>query len=353
MAILVGIDEAGYGPILGPLVITAVAFEVKDHEVDGNLWQILKGAVIQTWRISSAGARRAVPLQPLVVADSKRLYSSGRGLRRLEEGVLAFQGCGGNPPEAEGRLVGNVENLKGLLDALHAYDESQTELYPWYHNMQLSLPLTTPLEEVARHRALLQEVLASRGIKFMGARAVVVSTYEFNKGVGACGNKALLLFDNCAKLINSLWGEYPQLEILCDKHGGRNRYGVLLSRAFSGCNINVLSEGPEVSSYELKDRWQGHSFCHQSASGPPQAERVKVSFILKAEDKHLPVALASMYSKYLRELFLKLFNKYWQERLPGLRPTAGYPEDARRFLRDIDSVRALHRISDEILVRSR
>ncbi|MFN3466777.1 MAG: hypothetical protein ACK4WF_03640 [Candidatus Brocadiales bacterium] len=320
MAVLVGIDEAGYGPTLGPLVITAVAFEVKDYAVDGNLWEILKGAVTVSRR--DRGDR-------LAVADSKNLYTStksGRKLRLLEEGVLAFQGC-----------VEHTENLKGLLDALHCYNESQLDLYPWYHNMQLNLPLSTPLEEVSRYRELLREVSSVQGVKFLGARAAVISPYEFNKGVASCGNKALLLFDNCAKLISNLWGEYPQLSILCDKHGGRNRYKVLLSRAFSGCKVNVLLEGPEVCSYELKD-----------GKG-----RLKVSFMPRAEDKHLPVALASMYSKYLRELFLKLFNRYWHEKLPGLKSTAGYPEDARRFLCDISKTKASLGISDEILVRNR
>ena len=316
MAILVGVDEAGYGPTLGPLVITAVAFEVKDHEVDGNLWQILKGAVV--------GATSKSPLH-VAVADSKRLYASGRGLRRLEVGVLAFQGC-----------IGDAGDFKRLLEALHCYDEGQLKLYPWHHGMQLSLPLTAA-EGLTRYRKLLEEVLSSQGIRFLGARAVAISPYEFNKGIDSCGNKALLLFDNCAKLMSSLWEEYPQLEILCDRHGGRNRYAALLSRAFSRCKVNVLSEGPDASSYELRD-------------GP---RRLKVSFIIRAEDKHLPVALASMYSKYLRELFLKLFNKYWQERLPGLKPTAGYPEDARRFLRDIDGMKASLGMSDEILIRNR
>ena len=78
-----------------------------------------------------------------------------------------------------------------------------------------------------------------------------------------------------------------------------------------------------------------------------------VSLIKSAEESHFPVALASMYCKYVRELFLELFNKYWQERLPGLRPTAGYPRDARRFLKDIDRVKVSLRISDEMLVRNR
>jgi hypothetical protein len=38
-----------------------------------------------------------------------------------------------------------------------------------------------------------------------------------------------------------------------------------------------------------------------------------------------------MVSKYLRELLMQELNSFWQEQVPGLRPTAGYPVDAARF----------------------
>ena len=37
------------------------------------------------------------------------------------------------------------------------------------------------------------------------------------------------------------------------------------------------------------------------------------------------VALASIVSKTVRELWMDVFNAYWLARMPGLRPTAGYP----------------------------
>lgn len=54
--------------------------------------------------------------------------------------------------------------------------------------------------------------------------------------------------------------------------------------------------------------------------------------------EHLPVALASMIAKYVRELAMHRFNRYWSKRMPELKPTAGYTLDARRWLADAAQV---------------
>ena len=41
--------------------------------------------------------------------------------------------------------------------------------------------------------------------------------------------------------------------------------------------------------------------------------------------------MASMVCKYLREVGMKEFNDFWSRHVPGLNPTAGYPEDAKRY----------------------
>ena len=60
-----------------------------------------------------------------------------------------------------------------------------------------------------------------------------------------------------------------------------------------------------------------------------------------------------MTAKYLRELHMVLLNRWWAEHLPELKPTAGYPQDARRFISEVDEVRSGLGIDKEILVRSR
>src|SRR4030042_446845 len=42
MVVLAGIDEAGFGPLLGPLVVSSSAFSLPNHFLTEDLWQILR-----------------------------------------------------------------------------------------------------------------------------------------------------------------------------------------------------------------------------------------------------------------------------------------------------------------------
>jgi len=78
-----------------------------------------------------------------------------------------------------------------------------------------------------------------------------------------------------------------------------------------------------------------------------------VTFRVGADRLSWPVAAASLISKYLRELLMARFNAYFAHHGSEARPTAGYYNDAQRFL---DETRALRRrlgIDDDALVRQR
>ena len=84
MPFLLGTDEAGYGPNLGPLVISASVWEVPEGVRGDELYERLQTV------IAPAAARSAKAAgQRVAIADSKVLYQSGKGLKLLERGLWA------------------------------------------------------------------------------------------------------------------------------------------------------------------------------------------------------------------------------------------------------------------------
>ena len=76
--IIAGIDEAGYGPLIGPLIVGCCAFETDgDHTAD-ELPCISKSLRKLVSRKRCQKGRR------LHVNDSKLVYSPSAGLKELE-----------------------------------------------------------------------------------------------------------------------------------------------------------------------------------------------------------------------------------------------------------------------------
>ncbi|MCF6159262.1 MAG: hypothetical protein E3K32_12015 [wastewater metagenome] len=319
MAILAGIDEAGYGPVLGPLVISAVAFDIPDEKADCSLWRLLKDAVSDTLK----GKKHR-----LAIADSKKLYSARTGLKPLEEVVFSV---------LLSRDV-KIASFCQLLDVLSCYHTKILDCYPWYTEKDYQLPLTASVSSVLPYANLLKYVLYEQGVQIPSIGCRVVTVKEWNEQVELSGNKSTVLFDNCISLITGIWNSYDgDIRLVVDKHGGRNSYFYLLKDRLPGADISVLKEGAEVSVYRISE----------------VEKEMQISFVKKGENACMTVALASIFSKYIRELFMRLENQYWIQFMPGLKPTAGYYEDAQRFLSEIDSIRKREAIQDTILIRNK
>jgi hypothetical protein len=122
-----------------------------------------------------------------------------------------------------------------------------------------------------------------------------------------------------------------------DKLGGRHFYAPLLNEAFPGGWVRVIREGPARCDYVIE---------HLS-------REVRIRFEPRADGCHLNVALASMAAKYLREVCMLQFNRYWTAKVPGLKPTAGYPTDAGRFFADIRTRLVADGIEERTVWRAR
>lgn len=320
MGVVGGIDEAGYGPILGPLVVSAVAFRTPWDPGDVDLWETLSAAVA---RNPERGDER------VTVADSKALVKSRSSLARLETGVLALLRAGSMA----------CGSLREALASLGAARDEEWDAYPWYRGRDVELPRDARLDRVERAADLVGQAMGSANVTLVAALTDPMHVAEFNAFVARSNNKAMANATRAMGLLERLWRAYAAegLGVAVDKLGGRKRYRTWLLADFPDARALTLMETSERSTYDVIDG----------------GRRMTVSFEAKADSWRFAVALASMISKYVRELFMGLFNDYWRERAPGLKPTAGYFTDGRRFLAELADRAPLDAGVLDKMVRSR
>jgi ribonuclease HII len=325
MTWIIGIDEAGYGPNLGPFVMTSVACRVPAPL--GLLPEGEGGGGANLWRLLHPAVRRSEETDTgqLLIDDSKRVYTT-QGLAGLERGVFSIFGSPRRKSENRKRKTANWNKLAALIDRVcpDASDELQCEV--WYRGVQ---PLPVALTDAAEWQmeaARFEDACAAADIGGWQVRSVVICPRRFNALLEEGGTKGHVLAHALAYLlrwhslahVSSLHGE-EDLTFYIDKHGGRNTYAAMIQHALPDGILAIEQESRACSAYRV------HGLGHS----------VRLTFQPRAEGEHFCVALASMVSKYLRELLMLEFNRFWQEQVPGLKPTAGYPGDAARFLQAI------------------
>jgi ribonuclease HII len=280
--IILGTDEAGYGPNLGPLVVSLTAWEADMNDLS-LLFEPLKK-------------------EGIVIGDSKKLYHGG-SITALETGLLV-----------------PLRVLKKNL-----------------------VPVASDEEAIDRLAATFQAILQQHQVRLLDMQHRSVEPKKFNQLLDRFHSKGGLLshvtlhliVEQLAKLTHGGDHFLPTL-ILCDKHGGRNHYLDILTHFFPGEFIQTVQEGRERSVYRLT----------------LEGRRLEFRFLAKGET-HLPIALASMLSKYHRELAMIQLNAFWKSHIPDLRPTAGYPADAKRFKQQIVGIQEKLDIPEEELWRKR
>ena len=275
------------------------------------------------------------------MADSKQLYKPGnasRGLAGLERGVLAALVACSDPSS-----LATPADWHDLWQTLCGNDHASMKQLPWYADFDECLPVAMAAEEVANAAERLSTGLAEAEVRLCRIRSRAIDASQFNELLCEYGNKSEVLSHVTLGLaaeqiewLRNVAEEPTAIHVLCDKHGGRNHYAALLAHHFSDTFVEVREESRPISSYEF------------GSTG----ERVTFAFKAKA-DNILAAGLASMTSKYLRELAMRAFNDFWRGHDAELRPTAGYPGDARRFKQQIATVQANLGISDHMLWRDR
>ncbi len=303
--IYAGIDEAGYGPILGPLVVGRTVFELTDGQ-ELNLWERMPGVLCKRL----AGRKGRLPIN-----DSKKLKTKAAGIEHLERGVLAFGKTWKPTPD----------NLAQWLTQLGETTLPNLKVMPWYANAGEPFPAKVTADDLAVTTNPLRHALNKEGVTLRDMGAAVVCEDRFNRMVQATRSKASVSFTFVAGHLQHIWNTYAsadQTTVMVDRQSGRTRYLSLLRPLFPQAQVTILEETPQQSSYQFVE-------------GDRQ---MAVHFLVEAEEAHLPVALASMICKYTRELFMARLNLWFQAQLPDLKlkPTAGYALDGKRFLKEVE-----------------
>jgi len=287
---------------MGPLVVSSVVFEAGDRQPGADWWELLK---------KSVGRRRRGLAGRLLVADSKKVYSRSKGIGHLQRTVLAALKVLGIEPD----------NLYELLRGLDGNCLGRLGDYPWYRDAK-GYRLGGDGADVGIAAGVLAENLAANGMRLKGVRSCCLDVAEYNRQISAVRNKSRVLFTATCGLIEAAMASNvaeQQLDIIVDRQGGRARYRSSLQRMLAPTELAVLREDGRCSSYRLRS----------------QASQLRIHFVVGADAQFLPVSLASMVSKYVRELMVDCINRYFRSFRAQLKPTAGYWTDGLRFIREV------------------
>ncbi|MCM2370839.1 hypothetical protein [Aporhodopirellula aestuarii] len=371
---LIAIDEAGYGPKLGPLVVAATAWHLDDAS---------PGAKSQINHDVSSDQITPDPF--LNVASPIRV---GNATIRVDDSKNIFRGGSLSTLHA---IFSVANHARGRSDATLA--DCLPTLLPLDHESILDIawlkttsgPASKPIElvPIAQARAAVDQWNRCEWkLRDVAARMIDAGAFnQFCSGNGSNilprGNKSDLLGETSLRLAVDLLdratastvtpakatkrrtGAKPSqrkttppepVQIFFDRHGGRRYYAGMIQEIFGGGPVRILSESKTQSVYEtVRDN-----------------RNVRLHFTVKG-DRFVPVALSSLHAKYLRELAMASFNAYFREAMQvasaspstkkteatEFRPTAGYPVDADRFIDMIRPVMKANGITDAELIRCR
>src|SRR5436190_9839198 len=165
MLIYAGIDEAGYGPMLGPLCVGCSVFAIPDHdpEVSGasDLWKRLRKAVCK---------KRTDRRRRIAIDDSKKIKLPNDGnvhpLKFLERGVLGAHMAMRECPACDGDLFKNL----------------QVAVSPaaWFSSTTV-LPVAHTLDELRVVAARLRKTLLTELITCEDLRCEAIDAESFNR----------------------------------------------------------------------------------------------------------------------------------------------------------------------------
>jgi ribonuclease HII len=301
MAALVGIDENGLGPRLGPLVVTGVLAEATP---EGARW--LRG--------DGAGAMSRID-------DSKKLASFQRP----------------EVAEAWARVLAPSADPDGLIEAVSLLDRRElrrlcpsaaVEAQCW--SAPLSFEARPSLLDAVRGDL---DELRGRGVELRAVKSVILCSERLHRQRAA----GATLFDIDLHAMEQLLLALRErastdIDAVCGKVGGLDRY---LPR------LGPLAGYPAVAEVE------GRAASRYRVAGVGT-----VAFVRDADGSDLLVSLASLVGKYMREALMAKIADHYLAADPSLPRPSGYRDPVTgRFVDGTGPRRRLEQVPDRCFLR--
>lgn len=329
--IRIGLDEAGLGPTLGPLVIGS--FATREHEA-GDADELRT-------RLAEIVAEPPARDGRLEVGDSKAIHTGARKLARLERTALATLAA------MHGELPSSVADLFARV-LVTTHEQPSDRSAPWWRMLDEALPLACEADELLELGARLRSVAERRGVELLDYRADLLDAARVNRELddehlrpeGTKNTWSTHAVLRLAVLRRQALGGGPAT-IACDMAGGRRSYAGALRRAFAlpeplpeqgQLGLLVPAHAGERDAIEVLAEARDACRYRLALEAP-----LELGFFVGGDRLDPRISWASILAKYLRELLLRPFNRYFAACVPGLRPTAGYPEDAKRFITEVEA----------------
>ena len=312
---LVGIDENGLGPLLGPLIVTCVSFEVSSKLSPQKMMECGRAIGIDDSK-QSAGFGRMTLAESIALAATEKIHGKVPTDLDTLSGKLS---------------VASLRERKSLCPKATLHPEANQSWRPcWEPKVCLPAFGGDP-----HHGAKAIAKLQRKGILLKDIRFAIACVGSLNQRLSRGVNKLqhnLSLFERL--LLDARKRANAPLEAVCGQVGGIRKYPSYF-RSLGERKIKTVEETRMRCRYEVEKLGD-------------------VSFEVKADATHLPVAFASMIGKYLRELMMERQMQFYQDQEPKLPSVSGYHDPVtRRFVSQSKNLRKKLNIQDSCFARLR
>lgn len=293
--LVVGIDENGLGPQLGPLVVTASLMDAEDPSA----------------------------LSTDILRESKQVFTSGKRMGEGEETVLSFyKSLKGHIPSSSSEILGDL-------------------LLPLPDTCTSPLPHCLPTFELPHWVTpdYIDERIAHYYLKKVGAHLLEI------KSIALCPAQLNRRLESYSKNhIDFLLFEELMIHFK-EKLEGKE---VLFLCGGIGSTRNYEPFFVQLASLNCKAKRETEEVCY---SFPGLGE---VRFIKNGDEKYFPIALSSLFGKYIRELFVEQMNNFFHSHLPHLPYCSGYRDRVtERFIKETENLRKRLNLPRECFIREK